>query len=174
MKRSFLCFLMIVSLSYQVFGQSRSFSSGRLVTSNGDNISASNIASNGFPVLLVFWDLCSDDCIKQLEALSGIKEEFLNEFGVQLIGIYVANNGNWANIKPLINGKSWDMEFYIDINGELAHTMSIPDLPFTMLYDSQMQLICSHIGFCSGMDELLCEKVKQCLSAEQKDGHRKN
>lgn len=75
----------------------------------------------------------------------------------------MADASRWATIRPLIAGKDWNVESYFDVNAELSSELFIPQLPYTILYDPQMKKVCSHIGFCSIAEDMLCEKVRHCL-----------
>lgn len=135
-----------------------------LVNCNGDKITASDIKSDGHPMLIVYWNLSNKECFKQVENLINIRDEYLQGYNVKIVGVFVNNDGQWAGLRPLLSGKNWNIEAYIDINAELQRAMCIPQLPFTMLYDSEMKLICSSIGYCANMDDQLCEKVRMCLT----------
>lgn len=164
MKNLAVSFLVFVLLITTISAQQPLLPKIPLLSSEGDKILASEITGNGHPLLILFWNLSNKECCKQLETLLSIRDEFLKDYQVKVVGIFVADNGQWAGVRPLISGKALDMEVYVDVNAEMERAMCIPQLPFTMLYDPKMRLVCSSIGYCANMDDNLCKKVKECLS----------
>jgi len=120
------------------------------------------ITTGGNPLLLVFWNANTRECCLQVQALAEAAETVLKPYHVKIVSVFV-ESGNWAELIPMINGKNWDMEVYIDVNSSMKRALGVPDLPFTYLYDPDMSLVCSHVGYCAGMDDLLCKKVEDCL-----------
>jgi len=164
MKNSAICSTLLFLCSSILSAQTSQLPKLTLLNCDGDKIIASDIKSEGHPMLIVYWNLSNKECCKQVETLVNIRDEYLQGYNVKMVGIFVNTDGQWAKLRPLLSGKNWDIEAYIDINAELQRAMCIPQLPFTMLYDPEMKLVCSSIGYCANMDDQLCEKVRQCLS----------
>lgn len=164
MKNSAICLLSVILCFSILSAQPSLLPKITLLNCDGDKIIASDIKTDGHPMLIVFWNLSNKECCKQVETLLSIRDEHLQSYNVKIVGIFVDNNGQREGLKPLLNGKNWNLEAYIDINAELERAMCIPVLPFTILYDPNMKLVCSNIGYCANMDDQLCKKVKECLS----------
>jgi hypothetical protein len=164
MKNSAICLFVSILCFTTISAQQSLLPKITLLSSEGNKISASEITGDGHPVLIVYWNLSNKECCKQLESLLSVRDEFLKDYHVKIVGIFIAGDGQWAGLRPLISGRAWDMEVYVDVNAEMERAMCIPQLPFTMLYDPDMQLVCSSIGYCANMEDKLCKKVKECLS----------
>ncbi|MBK7174301.1 MAG: hypothetical protein IPH84_13945 [Bacteroidales bacterium] len=141
------------------FCQSSFSSSKEVRTPDGDKKALDGILSSARPTLVVFWNSMHKDCERQLEALIEANQDFFSEDSIKIMAIYVANTGNWAEISPYSKGKDWEIELYIDVNAELARSLCIPDFPFTILFDRDQREICTYLGYCSGLDVLLCQKL---------------
>jgi hypothetical protein len=164
MKNLAICLLSVLMCISALTAQPSLLPKLTLLTCEGTKVSANTILSEGRPMLIVYWNLSSKECYKQVEELLNTRDESLQSYNVKIVGIFVDNLGDWQELRPIISGKSWDIEVYIDVNAQLQRAMCIPALPFTMLYDPKMSLVCSSIGYCANMGDKLCEKVKSCLS----------
>lgn len=162
MKKVLLLLAGIFSM-LECLAQTATFEGERVSTLDGHWKDMGTLDTGGKPLILVFWNTDSRECLSQVQALIDTRDAALKPYGVKLVGIFV-ENGNRNRIKPMIMGRDWDMEAYVDVNGEFTRYMSVAVLPFTILYDSDKKMICSHVGFCSGTEDLLCKKVKECLA----------
>lgn len=163
MKQFFILVVFLV-LPSLLISQSQSFPCQNLLTPAGDKVIAGNIRPDGGPLLVVFWNTNSNECCEQMEAMVTARDEYLKDYQVKLVSIYVADASQLSRIRPLIAGKDWDVECYLDVNAAVSREMCIPQLPYTILYDPHMNKVCAHIGFCAGAEDLICEKVKQCMN----------
>jgi hypothetical protein len=165
--KKWLPILFLILFSISLPGQKYLLPPVELRSVEGNPLIATSLINNNQPAILVFWNLCNSDCQRQLDALCNIQEEFLKSYNVKIVGIYVANAGNWSLLNPFLNGKNYSLDIAVDVNSTLMHSMGIPSLPFTVMYGYDKKPICAHIGFCSGMDELLCKKIEDCLKKIQ-------
>jgi hypothetical protein len=85
--------------------------------------------------------------------------ENLQQRGVKMVAICIDSNGTWSHIKPMANGKNWEFEIYIDTNGDFKRAMNVGNVPCTILFDQNQNMLCRNIGYCSGNEELICDKI---------------
>lgn len=165
MKRFFNIIISLLVFQPPLHSQLHSLPAQTLLTPEGSRVSATVIRPEGNPILIVFWNASNNECCRQMEAMVTARDEYLKDYHVKLVSIYVADASQLPVLRPLIAGKGWDIEAYFDENATLAHAMCIPEYPYTILYDAQMSRVCAHIGFCTGAEDLICEKVKKCMEA---------
>ncbi len=167
MKRSLLIISIIIS-GMLVYGQSYYLPSCNIRKLDGGILNASEIKPDSCPLMIIFWNASDNNCFNQIESILSAKEESLNEHKLKLIGICTGYHGDMSSVGPFVNGHDWEMEIYIDENGDLKRAMNISYLPYTMLFDNDMNLICQYAGYCCGSGEMMCEKVKACLEKGNK------
>ncbi len=138
-----------------------------LKTLDGSMIPVSEILTSPKGTILVFWKVNNHKCYENLENLQESWNEMARASGVKLVAVCVDNSGNWTRIKPLISGKDWDFDVYIDQNSSLKRALEITTLPYTILLDGNVQIKCRYPGYCSGDEKLLCRQIMHCL---EKDG----
>ena len=137
----------------------------------GDLVSFSDIVTPGHPAVLVFWKSGSSKCCENLETMQSAWLSTLKNEGVNFIAICEDCSGSWSHVKPIVAAKDWDFDVYIDPNGDFRRSMGVTTIPTTILFDSDMKLICRHPGWCSGNEDLLCTKILGHLEASKNIPH---
>ncbi|MDD4575988.1 MAG: TlpA disulfide reductase family protein [Bacteroidales bacterium] len=131
---------------------------------NGKSISSSTIKADGKPMIICFWKSCCPVNEKMLDALSEVYEDWQDEFGVKIYAVSVDDSRTSAKVKPTVNGKGWELEFLQDVNSDFKRALSVPNIPYILIYDSKGELITQRTGFQSGYEldiyEILKEKKK--------------
>lgn len=155
----FILFL-VTSLNAQI----KKLPSVELFTIDGTGIDASTISNNNMPMILVFFKTYDNKCCENLFSICEAHEELLAEKGVKMIAVCIDCIGKTDHVKPFVYGHGLDIEVYVDKNGDLKRMMGIPDAPYTILYDEKMEVYCKYDGYCTGNQEMVCEKMNECLN----------
>ena len=165
MKR-LLLIVSIITSGMLVYGQTYSIPSSSMRTLDGGIYNANEIKPDGRPLLIIFWDASDKNCFSQIESILSAREEILEKQDLRVIGICTDCNGDGSSVGPVVFGHDWEMEVYLDRNGDLKRSMNISYLPYTLLFDENMGLVCQYAGYCDGAGSILCEKAKTCLDNE--------
>jgi hypothetical protein len=147
-----------------VLAQEKGIPDVKLRDVDGNLVSAAQIAIPGTSTLIIFWKSSSNKCCDNLDMLQDAWDETLNKAGVRLVAICVDCNGGWSHVKPIVDGNSWDFDTYIDVNGDFKRAMSVADVPCTMLFDQDQNLVCRYNSVCAGSQEFLCKNIIDHLS----------
>jgi len=149
----------LLLLACKLPAQSLPHSGGELRDLNGRMVPVSAIIEEGHPLVMVFWKSGSSKCCENLETLQSAWMTRLKGRGVRFVAVCEDCSGSWSHVKPLVAGKDWDFDVYIDVNGDFRRSLGISVIPSTVLYDTGMRLVCKHPGWCSGNEEMVCEKI---------------
>jgi len=131
---------------------------------DGKIVSSTEITLPGIPTLVVFWNSTSGKCCENLDKLQETWEDSLRHLGVKMVAICVDCNGNWTQVKPIVNGNDWDFETYIDVNGDFKRAMNVGEVPCSMLFDTDQNLICRMNSACTGSEEFICSSIMEHLN----------
>lgn len=126
---------------------------------NGKLISFSELIQPGHPVIVILWKSGNSKCCENLETVQSAWMSELKDKGVNFIAVCEDCSGSWSHVKPIVAGKGWEFEVFIDVNGDLKRSLGVSVIPSTLLYDSGQNLICNYPGWCTGNEELVCEKI---------------
>jgi hypothetical protein len=159
--KTILFFLGLLSFSFELFSQEIKHKPLRTV--DGSIVSINNLVSSEKGTLIVFWETNNSQCYSNLENLQEAWSTNIKSLGVDLVAVCVNYDGNWAEVKPLVNGKGWDFDVYIDVNGDVKRHLGINSIPYTILLDGEKDVKCRYSGYCSGDEVQICDKIEQCL-----------
>ena len=164
MKNLSLLILLAALFSYNlVLSQEKNNSLPLLQNLDGKDVIAQDILSDQVPTILVFWKTNEQKCCEQIELMINAREILAEITSVKIVAICTVSDGISSRIKPIVYGKNWDIDVYIDPNGNFKRSMNIVQTPFTIVYDQNQQIICKYNGYCAGADELVCEQLKSCI-----------
>lgn len=88
----------------------------------------------------------------------------VNDKDIKMAAICIDHQGTWSYVKPVISGKAWEFDVYIDSEGDFQRAMGVIEAPYTMLFNKDHEIICRYPGYCSGNEEMVCKKILSCLS----------
>jgi hypothetical protein len=143
--------------------QQSSIPSAELRDIDGKIVPSSQIMQPGSATLLVFWKSSSGKCCDNLEEMEQAWEETLKGQGVRLVAICVDCNGSWTQARAVADGNGWEFDTYIDVNGDFMRAMCVGDVPCSMLYDQNQNLVCRYNSGCTGSQEYICENIMSHL-----------
>jgi thiol-disulfide isomerase/thioredoxin len=159
-KLSLLLFTAILFSTLSI-AQNRTLPSVDVETLDGSSINITALENNGKPIVISFWFLQCKPCIKELNAIAEVYEEWQIETGVKLVAVSIDNARSKAKVAPYVNASDWDYEVYIDPNGDLKRALGISTVPHTFLLNSKKEIVWQHKGYVDGDEEELFEQIKK-------------
>jgi peroxiredoxin len=132
-----------------------------LKTLDGKSINSSSIKANGKPLIICFWKSCCTVNEKMLDALSEVYEDWKDEFGVKIYAVSVDDSRSSAKIRPLVNGKGWELDFLQDVNSDFKRALSVANPPYILIYNAKGELIAQKPGFQSGYEMEIYKILKE-------------
>ena len=164
MKKSILIIAVaFIASQFMLNAQNATVPSIDLYTLDGNKINSSEILNGQQPTILIFWKTNDKDCCNQISSMIEAHKEILEDDNVRLVCVCIDCIGKTSHIKPFVYGRNWEVEVYIDKNGDFKRAMNIADTPLTIVYNTDRKVVCNYLGYCAGTEEMLCEKLKHCL-----------
>jgi cytochrome c biogenesis protein CcmG, thiol:disulfide interchange protein DsbE len=134
---------------------------------DGKSLSSDKIFNSNQPVVMIFWKSYDTKCCENLDNMQAAWLSQLKENGVKLVGICVDAKGTWSSVKPIISGRDWEFDNYIDNNGDLKRALGVTDAPYTVLFNKKHEIICRYEGYCTGNEDMVCEKINNDLKESE-------
>ncbi|MGI6321504.1 MAG: TlpA family protein disulfide reductase [Bacteroidales bacterium] len=161
MKKTLIVF-QIVLLSVLSYAQSnKQVPSVQIKTLDGRTVNTSVFENDGNPIILTFWATWCKPCIKELSAIDDLYEDWQDETGVKIIAVSVDDTRSLSKVKPFVDGRGWEYEFYTDANSDLKRAMNISDIPSTFILDGEGNIVWQHTSYSEGGEHKLFEIVKK-------------
>ncbi|GER59848.1 TlpA family protein disulfide reductase [Patiriisocius marinus] len=131
-----------------------------LTTIDGSSINITEATKKDNVVIVSLWATWCVPCLKELDAISDVYEDWQDETNVELIAVSVDDSRTVKRVKPLINGKGWDYEILLDENNDFKRALGASTVPLTLLIKDN-KIVYRHSGYTPGSENELYEKVKE-------------
>ena len=113
--------------------------------------------------IVSLWATWCVPCIKELDAISDLYQDWIEETGVSLIAVSVDDSRTVKRVKSLINGKGWEYDILLDTNNDLKRALGASSIPLTIVIKNN-KIVYRHSGYNPGAEYELYEKVKEYTS----------
>ena len=126
---------------------------------SGNSVDISEYSSNEKLTVISFWATWCVPCKKELNNISELYEEWVEDYDVELVAISIDDSRNMAKVKTYINGQGWDFEVLLDSNSDLKRALNFQTVPFTLLIDQDGNIVYRHTGYVEGDEYILEEEI---------------
>jgi len=157
MKKIVLPLLLIIS--FQAYTQTE-LPDIDLTTLDGKTLSSIEATTQDNVVVVSLWATWCVPCLKELDAISELYDQWQDETNVELIAVSVDDSRTVKRVKPLINGKGWDYTILLDKNNDFKRALGAATVPLTLLIKNN-QIVYRHSGYTAGAEFELYEKIKE-------------
>ena len=154
-----IAFLFTLLLTFNAFAQEE-LPNVTVQTIDGTDTSIEKATNKDNVVIVSLWATWCVPCIKELDAISDVYEEWQEETDVELIAVSVDDSRTVKRVKSLINGKGWEYEILLDTNNDLKRALGAATVPLTLLIKDN-KIVYRHSGYSPGAEMELYEKVKE-------------
>jgi thiol-disulfide isomerase/thioredoxin len=171
MKRHALLFAVSVLLLVRANGQesSRPLPNVNVKTVNGENFAFNKIENGGKPIIVDFWATWCKPCIEELNAIHENYAEWQQESGVKVVAVSLDDSRTMNRVAPLVNGRGWDFEVYIDPNADLKRALNVNNPPHTFVVNGKGEIVWQHVGYAEGNEFELYDVVKKVAAGQPVD-----
>jgi cytochrome c biogenesis protein CcmG/thiol:disulfide interchange protein DsbE len=128
---------------------------------NGNTVNILDYANNGKITIISFWATWCGPCIKELDNMNELYEDWVEEFGLELVAVSVDDARNVPKVKPLVNGKGWPYQVLLDENRDLSRALNVSNPPMTFLLNREGVVVYKHTGYTEGAEYKLLEEIKK-------------
>ncbi|MDP4282342.1 MAG: TlpA disulfide reductase family protein [Bacteroidota bacterium] len=171
MKKSIL-FILLACISLAGFSQTTNDKAGRIPSVMVKNIhrqpfKTDSISNHGNPIILSFWATWCVNCVKELNKIQTVYDDWKEETGVKLVAVSIDDSRYTSRVLPFVNGKAWDYEVLLDDNWDLKRAMNVgDDIPYTFILDGTGKVVYTHKGFADGDEEIYFDLLKRIKAGE--------
>lgn len=135
-------------------------------TLDGRTVQTSTFNNDGKPYILSFWATWCKPCLRELNTIKEVYEDWQEETGVKIIAVSIDDSRGASRVKPLVNGNGWEYEVYIDQNQDLKRAMNVVNVPHTFIINGKGEVVWQHTSFVEGSEEELIELVRKVMKGE--------
>ncbi len=126
---------------------------------DGKTVAISDVTNKEGITIISLWATWCVPCLKELDAISDVYDEWQEETNVQLVAVSVDDSRTVKRVKSMVNGKNWDYTVLLDTNNDLKRALNASSIPLTILVKNN-KIIYEHSGYNPGAEFELYEKIK--------------
>jgi len=130
---------------------------------DGRTVTTDTLSNNGKPFIIDFFATWCKPCIRELDAIAEVYEDWQQETGVKLITVSIDQGQNINKVKPLVDNHGWDYEVLLDANGDFKRALGIQMIPYVLIVDGNGNIVYKHNGYTDGAEEELLNKVRELI-----------
>ena len=146
--------------------QAQELPSTTLKTLEGKQVDIKDMISTEGPTVISFWATWCKPCIKELTAFADYAIDLEDEFGAKVLAVSIDDTRNSARVAPLVQGQGWDYTVLLDENQDLKRNLGIVNVPFTLVLNSEGEVVWKHSGYSPGDEETLAEVVEEVAAGK--------
>lgn len=136
-------------------------------TMDNQNFDTKDLDNDGKPMIISFWATWCSPCKRELNNISEVYEDWVDETGVKLIAISIDDARNTAKVAPYVNGQGWEYEVYLDPNFDFKRAMNVNNVPHTFLIDGDKKIVWQHNSYSDGDEEDLYKHVNELINGQE-------
>ena len=161
MKKILLSLILIAFISTFSCGQNRTLPKVKVKTLNGSKVNFNEIDNGSSPIVISFWATWCKPCIKELNNIAEIYDDWQEETGVKIIAVSIDDTRSMSKVAPFVNSSDWQYEVYLDPNGNLKRAMGVSTVPHTFLLNRNKEIVWQHKSYIEGDEEKLFKEIKK-------------
>jgi thiol-disulfide isomerase/thioredoxin len=131
-----------------------------LTSIDGKTVALKDATNKEGITIISLWATWCVPCLKELDAINDIYDEWQEETNVQLLAISVDDSRTVRRVKSMVNGKDWNYTVLLDTNSDLKRALNASSIPLTILVKDN-KIIYEHSGYSPGAELELYEKIKE-------------
>lgn len=131
------------------------FPNVNIQTINGETVQTKDILNKNQVTIISLWATWCTPCQNELDELN---DKDLKGKNIRLIAVSEDDSRTISRVKPLINGKGWDFDIYLDPNNELKRALNVGPIPFLAVVKNN-KIVYTKTSYTPGSEDELIKKV---------------
>ena len=116
--------------------------------------------------IISFWATWCGPCIKELQAIQEVYEDWQTKYNVQLIAVSIDDSRTSKKVQTKVLGYGWEYIVLLDENQDLGRAMNVNNPPMLFIVDKKGNIKYSHQGYTPGEVSHIEDLLKQYTGKE--------
>ncbi|GAE23846.1 hypothetical protein JCM10003_3685 [Bacteroides pyogenes JCM 10003] len=130
---------------------------------DGKSINTGKVSNDGKPLIISFFATWCKPCLRELNAINEVYEEWQEDTGVKLIAVSIDEGANSFKVKPLARTQGWTFSVWLDSNKDFMRAMNVNMVPSVFVLDGKGNIAYRHTGYVEGGEAELIRQVKATI-----------
>ena len=129
-----------------------------LKTISGKSIESSDVLNAQEFSIISFWATWCIPCINELDAINELYDSWNENYRIKVLAISTDDARSKKRVRPMVSGKNWAFDVYLDTNQNFKRSLNISGIPHTIIaYGSK--IIHRRIGYSPGEEKDLLKII---------------
>ncbi len=142
------------------FANAQDWPNVKIENQAGAEIEVSTL-NDGVPTIMSFWSTTCKPCIKELDAINELMEDWKQEVNFKVVVVSIDDTRSLARAKALVTGRGWEYTALYDKNQDLKRAMNVVVTPQVFVFDKDGKIVHSKTGYTPGSEYELLEVLKK-------------
>lgn len=165
-KITLLLFVLTIGVAINAQNKDKGIPAVDVKKLDGTTFNTSDLKNDGNPIIINFWATWCSPCKRELNNITELYDEWVEETGVKLVAVSIDDTRNMGKVAPYVNGKGWEYDVYLDPNGDFKRALGVNNVPHTFLVDGGGKVVWQHNSYNEGDEYELYELVEKLSNGE--------
>ena len=129
----------------------------------GKSIKTDTLSNNGKPYVICFFALWCKPCLRELNAISEVYEDWQKETGMKIFAVSIDDGQNADRVAPLVNGYGWNYDVLLDVNKDFMRSMNVSLIPCLFIMDEKNNIVKRKTSYTDGSEEMIIDEIRKLL-----------
>jgi cytochrome c biogenesis protein CcmG/thiol:disulfide interchange protein DsbE len=135
---------------------------------DGDEITEEDAFTGGELYLVDFWASFCRPCSQYLPHLAEMVSDYQDR-GLKVVIFCVDEAGNISVARSTLAAEDYPFDIYFDPESEVRNELGVRMIPTTVMFDPSGEELWRHVGYSSGDEEEVREKVEEFLPVDESE-----
>lgn len=127
----------------------------------GKTVDMAQLKNGGKPMIISFFASWCHPCKRELNAISEVYPDWVDETGVKLVAISCDKAQDAAKVKSSVDSEGWEYEILLDPNSDFMRAMGIQQIPHLLIVDGTGKIVESRSGYTEGSERHIIKKLRE-------------
>jgi peroxiredoxin len=133
---------------------------------DGNTVCLDSLVAKG-PVLMSFWALWCNACVKELEALKHYDGLF-DYLNVNILAISQDKARSIPKVRPFVSSHKWNYIIALDPENNMRELYNVQAMPTTFIINQDKKIVFTHQGYRKGDEEKITDKIlEHCKNSSE-------
>jgi len=133
---------------------------------DGDDVDIASYGENNKITVFSFWATWCAPCKKELNNIADLYDDWREDYDLEVIAVSTDDSRSSDKVQAYVDGVGWDFDVLLDVNEDLKRALNFQTVPYTIVVDSEGDIMYEHSGYVEG-DEYELEEIIKELKAEE-------
>lgn len=129
----------------------------------GNTVDTKTFLAEKKPVIISFWATWCKPCLRELDAINEVYEEWREETGVTLYAVSVNEGSDAHKAKPVAHAHDWQFEVLLDSNLDFKRAMNVAMVPAVFVLSGDGKIIYQSTGYVDGSESKIIDAIRKNL-----------